>query len=182
MKKLTSVLLALIMFSTISVAQVSAAESIDLEGGSGSVPVVLNAEAATFSVTVPASLSISVDKNGVVKTATEAKIVNNGHGAVIVTGIAIAGQGDWTTADYDSLNVQSEKVGTKKVAFEINGEKTIGPDTISFNQENFPKIDGKNDTDTDELNITYNAKVPAQKEALEDEEIVSIIFTIGWFE
>ena len=78
--------------------------------------------------------------------------------------------------------MQSERVGTKKVAFEINGEKTTGEDAISFNPLNFPKIDGKNITDTDELNITYNAKVPAQANALTDEKIVNVIFTIAWYE
>jgi len=180
MKKLTSVLFALIMLSNILVSQVSATEITD--SGSASVPVVLTAEAATFSVTVPASLPISVDNNGVVTTAENAKIVNNSHGAVIVTGMSIKGQEGWTTVDYDNVNMQSERVGTKKVAFEINGEKTTGEDAISFNPLNFPKIDGKNITDTDELNITYNAKVPAQADALIDEKIVNVIFTIAWYE
>ena len=179
MKKLTSVLLALIMLSTIPVSQVSA---IEVSGSEGSVPVVLTADAATFSVTVPASLPISVDSDGVVTTAESARIINNGHGAVIVEGISITGQGDWTTVDYDSSNMQSEKVGTKKVAFEINGEKTTGENTISFNKANFPKIDGKNDSDTDELKITYNAKLPAQAGALTEEKIVNVIFTVAWYD
>ena len=181
MKKLTSVLLALIMLSTISVSQVSAT-AVTGTGKSGSVPVKLTAEAATFSVTVPASLLISVDKDGVVTTPTAAKIVNNGHGAVKVTGIAIAGQDGWTTVDYDSSNMQSEKVGTKKVAFEINGEKTKGKDNISFSQLNFPKIDGKNASDTDELKITYNAKLPAQAGGLTNANIVNVTFTVAWDE
>lgn len=179
-RKIMSVLLALLMLGTISVPQVSAIEITD--SGSGSVPVILTAEAATFSVTVPASLPISVDSNGVVTTAENAKIVNNSHGAVVVTGMSIKGQEGWTTVDYDNVNMQSERVGTKKVAFEINGEKTTGEDAISFNPLNFPKIDGKNITDTDELNITYNAKVPAQVNALTDEKIVNVIFTIAWYE
>lgn len=55
---------------------------IDATDGAGEVPVKLYAEGTTFSVTVPTSLPVSVDANGAVTVATDAKIINNSFGAV----------------------------------------------------------------------------------------------------
>ena len=65
-----------------SLAVPTFAADISTSGGSQEVPAVLDAEAATFSVTVPTSLPISVSATGEVTTADDVKIVNNSHGAV----------------------------------------------------------------------------------------------------
>ena len=148
--------------------------------GSQAVPAVLTADAATFSVTVPTSLPITVNATGVVTTAENAKIVNNSHGAVKVSNMSIAGAGGWATVDYDSANMAAEKVGAKKLAMTVNKDKTTGADQISFTADNFPKMDGKNDADTDELKLTYNAKIPAQANALSNETVANVTFVVGW--
>ena len=149
-------------------------------GGTGTVPVELTAEAATFSVTVPTSLAISVDASGVVTTPTVAKIVNNSHGAVKVTGVSVAAQNGWATVDFVGADMTKEKVGAKKIALEVNNEKTTGANTISFSAENWTKLDGKNETTSDELAIIYKAKVPAQASPLEGTTVANVVFTIGW--
>ena len=57
--------------------------------------VNLDVEAPTFSVTVPTALPINVDANGEVTTSSDAKIVNNSHGSVIVTNVTVTGKNDW---------------------------------------------------------------------------------------
>ena len=161
-------------------AATDGAITIATEGGTGSVPVELTAEATTFSVTLPTALPITVDGEGVVTTATDAKIVNNSAGAVIVSNLAIAGVGDWEIVDFDSADMSTEKVGAKKVAMEINGDKTTADDTISFTQSNWPSIAGVNDGDTDELALDYDAKVPAQASAISGENVADVVFTVGW--
>lgn len=137
-------------------------------GGSGAVPIPLTIAAATFSVTVPTSLPINVDADGNVTTATNLKIVNNGHGAVKVTNMSVKGIEDWQIISYDNANMVSEKVNAHKIAMAINGDKTTADDTITFSSTNFPKLDGANATNSDELTITYNAKVPAQAATLDN--------------
>ena len=174
---LTGVLSLVMVFSMVIPAF---AVDVDTDGGTGSVPVELTAEAATFSVTVPTALPINVAADGTVTTANDAKIINNSHGAVKVTNMTIAGQNSWVVIHYDSANMAAEKVDSKKVAMTINGDKTTGADAITFTESNFPKMDGANAADTDELAITYDAKVPAQATELSNVTVSNVVFTIGW--
>lgn len=156
-------------------------EEITTDGGTGSVPVELEAEAARFSVTVPSVLPIDVDADGVVSVANNAKIVNESAGAVKVTNLTITGINGWETADFDTVNMATEKVGSKKVAMVVNNHKTTGATwTTPFVESEFPVMAGMNDTDSDELVITYDAKVPAQATSLTDVAVASIVFTVGW--
>lgn len=163
-----------------SLAVPTFAADISTSGGSQEVPAVLDADAATFSVTVPTSLPISVSATGEVTTADDVKIVNNSHGAVKVTNMTIAGSSDWEIVDFDSANMAAEKVGSHKIAMTINNEKTTADDTISFSESNFTKMDGKNAGDTDELKLTYDAKIPAQSTALDSETVANVTFVVGW--
>ena len=138
------------------------------------------AEGTTFSVTVPTSLHVSVDANGEVTVATDAKIINNSFGAVKVTDLQIAATGGWALVDYDSADMTAEKVNTKKMAMTINGEKTTGADAISFTAANWDRMEGKNATDSDELAITYDAKVPAQSAAIDGSTVANVTFTVAW--
>lgn len=156
------------------------AASISTDGGSQSVPVELTVTTATFSVTVPTALPITVNGDGSVTTADNVYIENNSHGAVKVTGMTIEGVGDWVVCNFDTTDMTKEKAGAKKIAMSINGDKTTADDTITFTPSNFPKMDGKNDTDSDKLKITYQAKLPAQVVELDKEVIANVVFVVGW--
>lgn len=171
---------ALALTMALSMSVPAFAAGIDTAGGTGQAPVTLTAEGATFSVAVPTSLPINVAADGTVATATDAKIVNNGAGAVIVTALAATGADDWELVDFDSADMAAAKVNSHKIAMEINGDKTTADDTISFTAGNWASIAGKNDGNTDELAITYNAKVPAQSAAISDLTVVDVVFTIDW--
>lgn len=172
--------MAMALTLSISLCAPAFATNVEVADGTGSVPVELTTEAATFSVTVPTSLPITVKADGSIVTATDAKIVNNSHGAVLVSNMTIAGTNDWAIDNFDTMDPASMKVGTKKLGMEINGDKTTGADAISFTQANFPVLAGKNDTNTDELPIVYNAKVPAQATVVSGQNVASVVFTVGW--
>ena len=177
MKKILSGVLATVLVASLTVPTFATQLN---SAGDATIPVELTVTAATFSVTVPTALPITVDATGAVTTATDAKIVNNSHGAVKVTNMTISGVDDWVIVDYDSANMSAEKANSHKVAMVINGDKTTADDTISFTESNFPKLDGTNAGDTDELVINYNAKLPAQTAAINGSAIANIVFTVGW--
>ena len=156
------------------------AASISTDGGSATVPVELTVSTATFSVTVPTALPITVDAVGNVSTADNVYIENNSHGAVCVTDMSIDGVNGWEIVNYDTVDMVKQKVGAKKISMMINGDKTTADDTITFTSSNFPVMDGMNDSDTDKLKITYSAKLPAQIVALAQETVANIVFVVGW--
>jgi hypothetical protein len=177
MKKFLSGILAVTLVASLTVPAFAIQLS---EAGEATVPVELTVTAATFSVTVPTALPVTVDATGVVTTATDAKIVNNSHGAVRVTNMVISGVDDWEIVNYDSANMSAEKANSHKVAIQINGDKTTADDTITFTESNFPKLDGANATDSDELEIVYDAKLPAQTTQISGSAIANVVFTVGW--
>lgn len=178
-RKALALILALVMAVSMMAVNTMAA-NITTSGSTGEVPVKLNVTAATFSVTVPTELPVSVAADGTYTYATDAKIINNSKGQVKVTNVAVTGVGDWEIVHYDDTDMAKEKVGAKKIALQINGEKTTADDSISFAAGNWAVMDGANDTDSDELPITYSAKVAPQADAISGESVVTIVFTIGW--
>lgn len=76
-----------------------------------------------FSVTVPASLTMTVSKYGEVYAASNAAIVNNSTGMVEVTGITVSTDNGWTLVPYGS-NMASAKVDSKLIGFSVNGAQS----------------------------------------------------------
>lgn len=178
--KLLALALAVGMVASMSCTAFAA--DIATAGGTGSSDVLLTvADGATFNVTVPMNLPISVASDGTVTVATDAKVINNSHGQVQVTNVEIAGANDWTTVDF-ATDMTKEKVGTKKLGFKINNDVTGEDGSLGFTQANFPVMDGVNDSDSDEMAITYDAKLPAQKTALAGTKVADVTFTVDWYE
>lgn len=178
MKKLLVVCLALIMvLGSMSVAFADVTEA----GSTGTTPVTLTTTAATFSVTVPTGLGISVAADGTVTCADAAKIINNGAGAVKVTAISVEAADGWTIVNFGK-DMSGVKVGAKEVGFEINELATTAEGALNTTNlaTAFPAIAAKNDGATDELAITYDATVSAQSSALDDVKVLDVVFTIGW--
>lgn len=177
MKKYLSGILAFTMLACLTIPVF--ATELTTAGGDSSVPVTLTSTSATFSVTVPTALPIVVSADGTVTTATDVKIVNNSPGAVKVTNMTISSE-DWEEVDYDSIDVAALQTDSYVLAMSINGDKTTGDDTISFTASNWPKLDGKNDTDSDELPVSYDAKLSIQTAENNEVQIATVVFTIGW--
>ena len=153
--------------------------SVDSTTGAASVPVTVAREAATFSVTVPTTLPISVDANGNVTTATDAAIINNSGAPVAVTKVELASLSDWTLAAY-SRDILNLPVDTRQFGLQMNiGDKTIatsnrGTSDILSDSLNARIAKGQN------CAVNYNALFPAQTAAVSDTKIANVVFTVGW--
>lgn len=153
--------------------------SVDSTTGSASVPVTVAREAATFSVTVPTTLPISVDADGNVTTATDAAIINNSGAPVAVTKVELTSQSNWTLAAY-SRDILNLPVDAKQFGLQMNiGDKTVatsnsGTSDILSDSLNARIAKGQN------CAVNYNALFPAQTAAVSDTQIANVVFTVGW--
>lgn len=141
--------------------------------GNNSIPVTIDAEPSTFSVTVPTSLPIWVDTSGVVTTASDTKIVNNSVGPVEVVGVQISGRNNWKIDTYNQ-DYSTSEVGKQSIGLELNGDQT-SITGFKFTQEKWPHIVSKSN-----LPLSYNATLPPQPSTIK-EEVATIIFTIDWY-
>ena len=158
---------------------IDSTKSVDPTTESASVPVTGAREAATFSVTVPTTLPISVDANGNVTTATDAAINNNSGAPAAVTKVELASLSDWTLAAY-SRDILNLPVDTRQFGLQMN----IGDKTIATSNR------GTSDVLSDSLNariakgqncaVTYNALFPAQTTAVSGTRIANVVFTVAW--
>ena len=120
-----------------------------------------------ISVTVPASLPVSV-VDGYVVTATNAAIRNNAaFGAVKVNAVDVL-EGTYTIGNYDDF---AAKVNS--IALSINGCGTINAGTLSITDEAFPVVKAG-----DSLPISYRAKVSAGGE-VQGVAAATVVFTIS---
>ena len=158
---------------------IDSTKSVDPTTGAASVPVTVAREAATFSVTVPTTLPISVDANGNVTTATDAAINNNSGAPVAVTKVELTSQNNWTLAAY-SRDILNLPVDTKQFGLQMNiGDKTVatsnsGTSDILSDSLNARIAKGQN------CAVNYNALFPAQTAAVSDTQIANVVFTVGW--
>ena len=153
---------------------------VDASTGSASVPVNITREAATFSVTVPTSLPVSMKADGTVATATDAAIINNGSYPVSICKVEMTSINDWGLTVYDKTEVKKLPVDTKKIGMELTiGGKTIitasdtTSDTLSENLETSIEA-------AQRCLVSYNAAIPAQSAALSEIQVANVIFTVGW--
>lgn len=155
-------------------------ERTSVSDGTGTSIVKVSADAIQMDVTVPMALVASVDERGQVFVASDAKIINNSYGAVKVSDLTATAQGDWTLVDEDHA-FNKDAVGSKNVSVSID-EKFYSTDTtkIEVSSALSAQIDGTNDTDSDERGFTYDLAISPQKEALSDETIANVVFTVEW--
>lgn len=178
MKKITAILLSILLLMALSLS--AAATDIVESDGLADVPVTLTVSPARFNVTVPTYLPVSVNEYGYVSTASNVKIINNGHGSVKVTNMTVSPATGWLIVSYAEVDMTLERVGAKKIALYINGEYTQKNGSISFDEGNFPVLYGANATASDELVLSYDAVLPAQTETLTSVTAAMVVFTIGW--
>ena len=134
-KKLFSLLLAVLMLCSLSVSAFAA------ETAQASVPVVLTVvnSVSPISVSVPACLPVTV-LDGYVVTASNAVIENRAQsGAVQVVTVDVQ-PGAFAIGDFENFGSEAGKI-----AFSINGCKTVKEGKLTLVDGAFPVIDaGKN--------------------------------------
>lgn len=127
-----------------------------------------------FSVTLPASLSMTVSQNGVVHAATNAAIVNNSTGAVRVTALTVTAENGWALVPYDT-NMATAKVDAKRIGFSLNGAKT----TAEGSTEQLGLDSDWTIAQGGSLPLRYDAVVSAMSAPV-NEQVLTLVFVLDW--
>jgi len=198
-KKIVSLILAVCMIASLAISA-SAANTVDVAGGTGTSSVTLSSTAdgsiggdpaaTKMSVVVPTVLPVAVGTDGTVSTATDAKIINNSFGAVKVANISIEAAQGWNlTAFGDKATLAKEKVDSNKFGFQIalgNGEKKLTDNKNASKQTLLDTaiegcfMSGVGDTSASSIGISYDAIVTPVSEAVTNTAIASVLFIIAW--
>ena len=126
-----------------------------------------------FSVTVPASLTVTVSEHGVVYTATGAGIVNNSSSAVHVSGVTLRAENGWTIVPY-ATNMAEQKVDSKRIGFALGGIQTAATGKSELLTASSMTISAGAT-----LPLSYDAVVSASSAAI-NEQVLTIVFVVGW--
>ena len=130
-------------------------------------------EMSRFSVTVPASLTVTVSEHGVVYTATGAGIVNNSSSAVQVSGVTLRAENGWTIVPY-ATNMAAQKVDSKRIGFALGGMQTAATGkSEQLTASSMTVSAGAT------LPLSYDAVVSASSAAI-NEQVLTIVFVVGW--
>lgn len=127
-----------------------------------------------FSVTVPASLSLTVSEHGAVYAATNAEIVNNSTGAIEVTGINISAENGWSIVPYFS-NMASAKVDAKLIGFSMNGAQSA----MTGTSETLSLPGAWSIVKGGALPLTYDAVVSAMSQPVSG-QVLTVVFVLNW--
>ena len=130
-------------------------------------------EMSRFSVTVPASLTVTVSEHGVVYTATGAGIVNNSSSAVQVSGVTLRAENGWTIVPY-ATNMAAQKVDSKKIGFTLDRIQTAATGKSELLTASSMTVSAGAT-----LPLSYDAVVSASSAAI-NEQVLTIVFVVGW--
>jgi hypothetical protein len=124
-----------------------------------------------FSVTVPATLNLTVAKNGKVYAATSAQIVNNSTGAVCVTSVKLTAENGWQLVPF-ATNMADEKVDAKRIGFALNGAESDGSAIL-------PMSGSWGIAKGTALSLDYDAVVSATSNPI-NEQVLTVVFVLDW--
>ena len=141
-------------------------------GNSKDAIVTLTTETANLRVTVPTVLPVTVDSDNNVTVADNAQIINSSKGQVDVTNAILSGNNSWTLAAFNT-DFKQVPVDTKQYGFNLQGYN-VPVNGNAFNNQ-FDTIDGNA-----ALDLSYDANVAIQSEAVNAAEIGNIVFTVAW--
>ena len=130
-------------------------------------------EMSRFSVTVPASLTVTVSEHGIVYTATGAGIVNNSSSAVQVSGVTLRAENGWTIVPY-ATNMAAQKVDSKKIGFALDRMQTAATGKSELLTASSMTVSAGAT-----LPLSYDAVVSASSAAI-NEQVLTIVFVVGW--
>ena len=128
----------------------------------------------SFSVTVPASLPIIMDEDGMAHTAT-ASIINNSTGDVKVSSVSLSALNDWSIAPY-TMNAAQQKVDANLIGFSIQDSQT----TSMGSSETLTMGSPWQITEGGSLSLGYDAVITALSQPVSELNILSVIFILEW--
>ena len=198
-KKIVSLILAVCLMASLAIGA-SAANTVDVAGGTGTSSVTLSSTAdgsiggdpaaTKMSVTVPTVLPIAVGTDGTVSTATDAKIVNNSFGAVKVANVSIEAAQNWhLTAFGGKDTLAHEKVDSNKFGFQLSigdgaaaatDNKDASKQALLTDAIEGCFMSGVGDTSANSVAVAYDAIVTPVSEAVTNTAIASVLFIIAW--
>lgn len=127
-----------------------------------------------FSVTVPASLTMTVSKHGEVYTSDNAIIVNNSTGAVEVTAVTVSAANGWTIVPYNT-GMATEKVDAKFIGFSLNNAQS----SSTGSSEALSLLGAWSIPSGSSLPLSYDAVVSAISEPV-NEQVLTVVFVLDW--
>ena len=199
-RKVLALTLALCMVFSFSVFASAASNEATASGGTATSSVNLSSTddgtlggdpaATRMSVTVPTVLPIAVGPDGTVTVATDAVIINNSFGAVMVDSVDIEAGDKWRlTAFGDKSTLAGEQVDSHQLGFALTlgGGEQLATDTSSDFHQNLMEyaqdgcyMTGVGDPTGNTISVEYDAIVTAVSEAVTNTSIASILFIISW--
>lgn len=176
-KALSTALTAVVLTGVFPVSALNVEGQVNVSDGIGTSDIVLDAQAIQMDVSVNMYLPFTFDSQGTVYTATDATVINNSYGPVEITAVNATGQNGWSIVSKDT-EWHKLAVDTKYLALSLNDDWADETGNIALNSPDWTVIDGNGGT----LRYTYDGKIPAQSQALDEEAIGNIVWTIGWYE
>lgn len=164
--------LALTVLMTASLGVTASAAEVSAANTSGQSAITLDVTAATFSVTVPTTLTFAVAANGTV-TCPTGSIVNNGAGPVDITNVTLTGENGWQIKAWAEDSFKSTPINTKEMMLKMNGT-AFGADGSYAGVVKGATVNGM-----DSLALAFDADFAEQSGAVAG-SIATITFTIGW--
>lgn len=156
---------------TLKVASSSDATPPDDGGGGGDVPPDVKPE--TFSVTVPATIPISMDLDGNIKVPDTLEIVNGNDSAIKCIDIELMLDSEWTAANFDDLDVNAAPVDSKDFSIAFRGDKLQSDGLVGVTEKNWNF--GANSS------LPLNTKVRIPRQTTECEvDLATVNFTFDW--
>lgn len=131
-------------------------------------------EVATFDITVPTSMPITVSADGTVKTSSDFSITNNTNGVIFVDSVQVDTLNSWSIVDFDT-DFSKEKVNLKQFGLKINGDEVSTSGAITSANVADWDMAGEDET----IGITYDANIAVQGDDI-SEKIANVTFTLAW--
>ena len=125
-----------------------------------------------FSVTVPATLSLIMDKDGNVYTPTNAEIINCSTADVEVTSVVLTPKNGWTVVPY-ATNMANEKVDAKKIGLKLRDSESEMGDVLPLTGDWIAPKDSS-------LPLPYSAVVSATSQPITGTNVLDVTFVIDW--
>ena len=184
MKKVISILLAVMMVLAVTAVSVSA--EITTSGGSDTTRVELTYgtdtdgddvvdHGANFRVTVPTVIPYTVDSDGNVTTANNLKIQNLCNGQVDVTAVHADTVNGWQLVA-NGTDFKTVPVDSKQFTMTLNGDNFGAGTSVDLTLGSaWTTINGQS-----ELPLPYDGDFAVQSEAITSGHIANVIFTCAW--
>lgn len=189
MRKIISVLLAVMIVLSVSAIAVSA--EVTQSGGSDTTRVELTYgtlvdtdgdgipdtpdHGANFRVIVPSVIPYSVDSDGNVTVADNLKIQNLSNGQVDVTGVRAETVNGWEIVA-NGTDFKQVPVDSKQFTMTLNGDNFGAGTAVDLTLgSGWTTIDGQSD-----MALTYSGDFAVQSTQINAGHIANVIFTVAW--